>query len=299
MNTFEQLLLTYPSAPWDWRLVSMKVSFQFILSNSILPWVPLYVSKNSNITERDIKEHPEYPWIYEGLCSNPNLSFDFLNEIIIKQEAVHRVDWDLLSANPSITMLDVINNPTYNWNVRYLSANPNLTSNFILNEGSKFDWFVPFVSSNSGITTRDILKSTLRSVFDWDYRNLSANVNLPIVYVNDNLDQPWNYHSISVNASLMDIQMFHQIKWEPVGLSMNRNITFEYVKANPNINWHVYALLSNVPFQTIMSNYEWFANKLNEPLEPYLCLNPTITPTWIARNRLSIDWKKLSYNALK
>lgn len=297
MNAFEQLLLKYPSAPWDWRIISTRVSFQFILTHSNYPWIPRYVSESSYVYESDVIDNPEYPWCYEGLCANPNMSIEFYNKIIINHDAIQRIEWNLLSANPCITMFDVIQNPRHSWNHRYLSANPNLSSNFILTEGKEFNWFVPFVSANKGITSRDILKSTLKSMFDWDYKNLSANKNLPTVYVNNNINRDWNFHSISTNASLTDIQQYRQIKWDGTGLSMNSNMTIEYVKSHPTVKWHWYALLSTIPFSDIIKEKQLFEKKINEPLTQYLCLNPTITVDWIEKNYLSVDWKKLSHNS--
>lgn len=300
MSRFEELILLYPSAPWNWALVSLNssVSFEFILKHPELPWKSQYVSQNPNVTEQIVRDHLEYPWDYTGLCNNPNLSMAFYNEFIIKPEEVHRVDWHLLSSHPSIQMSDVINNPTYQWDDRYLSANPNITSNFILNEGSHRNWFVPSVCSNSGITARDIFKSTLKSAFQWDYKNLSANPNLPIVYVHDNMKKDWNFHSISVSASMNDITKFRKIKWDIHGLSMNPNITFEYVKAHPSLHWHKQSLLMNpsIDLRTIVDNYSWWKS-INE-IERYLSSNPTISLEWIKKNQLKIDWSRLSGNTL-
>ena len=306
-SAFEKVLLAYPSAPWDWALVSSNpaVSFEFMLSNPTLPWMPRYVSRNVNISENDIRSHLEYPWDYEGLCMNPNVSLAFFREYIIKPDVVHRVDWHLLSSNPSVTMFDVINNPNYKWDDRYLSSNPNLTSNFILNEGKQRDWHIPSVCANPGITQLDIYKSTLSSLLDrqsgkWDYKNLSANVNLPIAFVNKNIEQDWNFHSISINASLNDIATYHQIKWEAYGLSMNPNINLDYVKKNTSVKWHIPTLLTNssIKCNAILDNLDWFRTQMTQPIEPYMCSNATITKSWIERNERNIDWHRLSMNTL-
>jgi hypothetical protein len=305
MTAFEDLLLLYPSAPWDWQLVSSNesVSFQFILDHPELPWVPRHVSKNVNVTEQIVRDHLYYEWDYESLCFNPNVSFRFFNEFIIKPDAMLRVDWHAISSNPSIQMIDVINNPRLLWVDRYLSMNTNLTSNFILNEGSTRQWCVPLVCSNPGITARDIFKSTMKTMFDWDYRNLSANPNLPSKYVCDRLDRGWNYHSISINVSLTDIQTYHQIDWDAHGLSMNSNITFDYVRAHPNIRWYRPALLANpsINIQSITDNYQWYSTNWSDPnsIESYLSSNISITPLWIKRNQKNINWRRLSSNPLR
>ena len=303
MSRFESVVSDNQQAAWNWSLVSSNpsISFEFISKNPTLPWVPKYVSSNPNITQKDIVSNLEYPWDFEGLCSNPNLSLDFFNEYIVKPDVVHRVDWHLISANPSIIMMDVINYSNYAWNDRYLSMNPNLTSNFILNEGKGRKWFVPYVSSNSGIGERDIFKSTLKSMFEWDYRNLSANVNLPIAYVSDNITKDWNFHSISANASLQDINKFHKVKWDGHGLSLNPNINFDYVQTHNNIQWHYPSLLMNkgISFETIIDNYAFFKSQLGSPyVETLMSSNPNISNQWISQNSSLVDWKRLSSNTL-
>lgn len=301
MSRFEELLLLYPSAPWNWALVSSNpsVSFQFVLDHPELPWNPQYVSQNSSVTEQMVRNNLKYPWHYNGLCKNPNITMAFFNEYIIKPDEVQRVDWHLLSAHPSIQMVDVINNPTYQWDDRYLSANPNITSNFIMNEGKNRNWFIPSVSSNPGITDRDIFKSTLKATYQWNYKNLSANPNLPIIYVHDNPTKDWNYHSISTNASMQDIIKFRKIKWDAHGLSLNPNITFDYVKSHPSTKWNKPLLLMNpsINYDTIISNYDWWKDVSDIPR--CLCGNPTIPFEWIKKNETKIDWNCLSSNTLK
>ncbi len=291
----EDIVLEYPDAPWDWRLLSSKVKFDFILANSHLPWNYHYVSMNKHISDEDVINHPEINWSYDALCGNPSITFDFINRTIIKECALHRVDWASLSANPTVTMIDIIKYSDYKWNHRYLSSNPNLTSNFILNEGSDFDWYVPLVSSNRGITSKDILKSTLKSKFDWDYKNLSANPNLPTSYVAENIYKPWNFFSISTNASITDIQNFHQIQWDSLGLSMNKSITMDFVLSHPHIEWNWYALLSTIDLDAIMQHKSLFQKNVTEPIAKYICLNKSITLDFIKKNIHEVDWKKLSH----
>jgi len=301
MSAFEELLLRHPTSPWDWTFVSTNpsVSFEFILEHPEMSWDPKYVSRNISVTEDHVRNNLSYPWDYRGLCMNPNLSFEFFDEFIIKPVALHRVDWHLLSANSSVTVRNISENIHYKWNDKYLSMNPNITSNYILNEGKSRHWFVPFVSANPGITESDIFKSRLKKMFDWDYTNLSANVNLPMVYVNDNPDNDWNYHSISMRANMIDIQNYHRVKWDAMGLSLNPNITFDFVLKNPQISWHRPSLLMNpaISLDAILDNASWFGNIIYQP-NSIVCSNPTITKDWIEENSYYVDWARLSNNSL-
>lgn len=302
MSKFEQLLVDYPDAPWDWAAVSSNpsVSLDFVISHENMPWDYKYVSMNPSINEQSVRNHLDVPWNFEGLSKNPSMSLGFFQEYIIKPDAMVQVDWHSISANPAITTLDVVNFPMYAWDDRYLSANPNISSNFILNEGSHRKWFAPSVSRNPGISQRDIFKSTLRSMFGWDYANLSANPNLPIVYVNDNDKLPWNYYSVSINASLVDLERYQKVKWDGAGLSSNSNISIEFVLANPQYQWYKPMLCMNLSMADIIANYQWFLDGWNygQPIQAFLSANPTITREWIDKNVQSIDWAKLSNNPL-
>lgn len=300
MSRIEKLILEYPSAPWDWNALSSNpaVSFAFIKDHPELLWNPNYVSRNRSITEQDVRNNPDFGWDYELLCGNPNISFAFMNEYIIKPDAVKRINWQLISSNPAVSLFDILNNQTYQWDHQYLSANTNITSNFILNEGRDYNWYRPFVCSNKGLTAKDIFKSTLKSLFEWDYKNLSSNPNLPIVYVKDNLDNDWNFHEISSNAGLVDVEQYHQIPWDYHGLSMNRNTTMNYVNRNKHRAWHIPSLLSNSSLHFNSFDYEWIRTKYIDPVQTYLCSNATITSAWVKKNKSYIDWKRLSSNVL-
>jgi hypothetical protein len=304
MTQLEDILDQFPSKPWDWARLSSNpaISFDFILSHPSLPWNMHSVSMNVSISESDIYDHPQYAWDFDGLCFNKNISYSFYQKHMIDPVEVLHVNWAALSANPAITTLDIIENDHQPWNDRYLSDNPNLMSTFILNEGRNRKWHVPSISANSGIQERDILKSSLSSLFEWDYRGLSANVNLPIVYVVYNIDHDWNFNSISINANLHDIERFHIINWDANGLSINKNISFDYVLSKSNIQWDVKGLLTNaaIDVDTITNNVNWFKDQLdpNERIETFMSSNNSITASWIKQHADFIDWGRLSNNHL-
>lgn len=295
MSVLEQAIELYPAAQWDWLALSLNrsISFEFIQTHMDYPWNIPAVSRNSSITEAIVRANITFPWRYNELCSNPNISFDFILEYILKSTSKIDINWSALSANPAIPISTIDQYPNYPWNDQYISMNPNITSNYILNEGASRKWFIPYVSANKGITERDIYKNIL----PWDYLNLGSNPNLPAKYVNDNPNQRWNMYSVSSNPNITitDIESFHSIAWDSFGLSMNPNITYGYVSTHPEYNWMKSMLLMNkaIDSDTILDNFEYF----NIPLmETYMCSNPTITTNWIKKNIRVIDWKRLSRN---
>jgi len=303
----EKALTKYPDAPWDWRLVSSNpsVSFEYIRNNPQLPWVLAYISENASTTEQIVRSNKAFPWDFSRLCSNPNMSFAFFDEFLIKPREMLQVDWCLLSAHPSVDMATVMKYPLYAWDDRYLSANPNLSSNFILNEGNGRNWFAPAICANPGITARDIIRTTLsaRVGFEWSYGCLSCNPNLPVAFVKDNLYHDWNYHSISRRAALADVEAYGQVPWDAHGLSMNPNISFKFVKTRGDVAWDLPSLLMNpaIPLSTILDRQSWFYKawpSASSSPESFMSSNPTVTLEWIEHNRLSVDWKRLSKNPL-
>ncbi len=293
MSVLEQAIELYPQAKWDWLALSLNksISFGFIQTHRDLPWNIPAISRNSSVNEDTVRANVEFPWHFSDLCANPNISFSFILEFVINSEFRIDANWLALSANPSIT-LDIIKQyPHYPWNDQYLSMNPNITSNYILNEGASRKWFLPYVSANKGITERDIYKNIL----PWDYLNLGSNPNLPAKYVNDNPNYTWNMYSVSSNPNITttDIETFHSIKWDPFGLSLNPNISYDYVKSHPEHNWSKQLLLMNsaIDVDTIYANFDYF----NIPqMEAYICSNSTIGLAWIKKNIRLIDWKRLS-----
>ena len=58
-----------------------------------------------------------------------------------------RWDWGYISSNPNITMEDIVNNPDKQWDWRTISQNPNLTMDFIINNPNK-EWNWERISRN-------------------------------------------------------------------------------------------------------------------------------------------------------
>jgi hypothetical protein len=300
MTLLEDVVERYPTMPWNWDQLSMNTSIKlpFIANHKEFKWNRNNVSRNQSITQDDILAQL-YPLNYACLYSNQNLSYEFYNKYMIANKCVLYVDWTALSANPSITTMDLIDHGEHPWNDRGLSSNPNITSNFILKEGHDRHWYPPAVSANSGIQKKDIVSASLSELFEWDYRNLSMNPNLPLAYVSDNIDKDWNWFELSRVASMNDIERYHNFKWDIIGLSMNRNINLSYVMDRPDIAWNKRLILENsgIAFKDIYDNLEWFGMDMPE-IKKYVSANETIPMEWIADNTYYVDWERMSTNRL-
>lgn len=253
-------------------------------------------------TASDIDAYAQYAWDKASMCANPNLDYAFFKRTMIDPAEVRHINWALLSANPSIGTLDIIENPHQPWNDMFLSANPRMTSGFITHEGAGRHWFAPHVSANAGILERDILKSTLAPIVEWDYWNLSANPNLPTVFVDSNLQRDWNLYSISSRATLLDVERFKKIPWDAEGLSISPHMTWEYVAAHPDIAWNYITLITSgaITLDDISADEQKIRSHIRgERLEALLSSNKTINEEWIEDNLDRVDWERLSSNQMR
>lgn len=275
-NIIERLMFlieTYPHLDWDWMHLSFILPIEFILKFPQFPWKKRAVSMNKSLTEEHINNNLFVPDV-NGICYNQSISFNFYIKNIIKPLEITTIPWEGLSMHPNITIIDIFNNSSYPWKPRYVSMNPNLTSSEIINN-SDYLWHIPSISSNPGINERDIYKNTLKTIgYEYDTMSLSANPNLPIAYVNDNLEKKWNFFLISKKASLIDIEKFPKIPWNNEGLSLNKNITADFVIRHNEINWDYQKLCMHIdeptPFLKKLSDddiYKYYVKNIKFPME--------------------------------
>ena len=121
-------------------------------------------------------------------------------------------DWSDLSANPNITWEFVQSHPDKPWVWYRLSQNPNITWEIIRDNPDK-PWIWNHLLSNPNITWEIIQKNLDKQ---WDWNALSWNPNITPDIIRSNPDIPWD--------------------WE--GLSRNPNITWEFVQTNLDKPWN-------------------------------------------------------------
>jgi len=146
-----------------------------------------------------VKSHPEIKWDYEGFSSNPNITYEFIEENQMLQFC-----WKSLYKNENIKWKKLFcprNNDYY-----YLSFNPHLDLE-IVDLNKPWDW--DLISYN---VTIDIIKKNPE--MPWDYVSLSRNKNLTAEFVLENLDKNWDWNLISYNRfnsdELVNIRRFRE-----------------------------------------------------------------------------------------
>ena len=173
-----------------------------------------------------------------------------------------------LEENHLMKLLELF--PDKEWDYKLLSANPNITWDYIQNHPDK----------------------------GWDYAKLSENPSITLEIILDNPDLPWHYDRASANPNitLEDMKNNPNIPWDFSGkVACNPNITWEIVKNNPQIEWS-YQLLSknpNITIDIILDNPDKNWNYY------YVSRNPNITFRQyvnIPKNHLHYSWYLLDGN---
>jgi hypothetical protein len=244
---------------WDWFALSSnpKITIQIIAENTDLPWDWSEVSINKNTTWNTIQLYPNLPWDWNALSLNKNITFD-----IVKDNIEKPWNWAFLSQNANMTWDIVQANLDYPWEFAYYSKNPNLTFKIVrknlekgfneLNEN--MDNYRPSLINERTICKlahmnwlwENAIPYTLlwETVADypenWSWNVISKIPNVPLEFIQNNLDKPW------------DLKI----------LSTNTNVTWAFVHDNQEKEWDWKALSGNPGILELTDANKIYANKV-------------------------------------
>ncbi len=192
-------------------------------------------------------------------------------------------NWYAISANNNITWDFIKKNPNIRWDWAGLSANPNITWDIITNNPDK-PWHWDDMAGNPNITW-DIIADKIPERADIFWYNASCNINITWDIIANNLDRPWHWYWISQHPNITwDIIANNPDKpWDWHGISRNPNITWDIIANNLNKpwDWHGISNYANVTWDII-------ANNLDKPWN--LC-------RFIRNNNITWgDFKKMDYH---
>ena len=122
---------------------------------------------------------------------------------LIEKYPDKRWNWYELSANPNITMSYIINNPDKPWDWCCLSLNPNMTMSDVLNNPDK-PWYWPHLSVNKNITMSDVINNPNKP---WSLSHLSKNPNITISFIEQNMDKI-DFQNLSINTFTDNTELF-------------------------------------------------------------------------------------------
>jgi len=192
-------IIQYRYFNWNWRYVSGRddLDFNFVFDNLNLNWDWYQLSGNKNLTLEILDKNIDWDW--EMVSANPKLTFTNLNKY-------PKIDY--LSQNPNLTF-DVVLNNLYNdlnWDVDKLSSHPNLSFDFVFNHIDIIEWNWYLLSRHKNLSF-DIIQDYfnlnysdhINSVHKWDMKGLSENPNLTIDFIIRNHTEHWDWKEISRN----------------------------------------------------------------------------------------------------
>lgn len=112
---------------------------------------------------------------------NKNITFDYYENHICKE----LFSLKYLSKKKNITMKIIEDNPSIQWDWKYISINPNINIDFITKNDDKFiylNWLE--LSKNKGITIKDIDNYN----YSWNWNGISMNPNITIDFIQKNIN---------------------------------------------------------------------------------------------------------------
>lgn len=102
------------------RYANHLLTLIIMLRNNDWDWYD--ISKNPNITIKDVLNYPEKPWNWNALSSNPNITLaDLLKHPYLQW------NWWHLTVHPNITVTDILAHPELPWIDEAVISNDNLT----------------------------------------------------------------------------------------------------------------------------------------------------------------------------
>lgn len=240
-------------------------------------------------------------WDIGSLLRNPCISFEFIrkhfeyfyNEFEIRKKyntSFERIE-ELISCNPNIFETDFDHFSEFLDINQFCCSNPNVTFQFIIkNSHLLSDKTMKYIQERE-IVTLDIIKENPN--FQWDYHHLSYNDNITEEFIEENIDEPWNFEMLNVSNDFIKRHPTKNWDFEII----NCNEKFEYMLENPQgfvldngvvIPWDYSLFLGNnvnmkPKYYLDYPNLEWncyhyfMRNNIKhlnwEDIEPYLYLN--------------------------
>ena len=161
--------------------------------------------------------------------------------------------------------------PNKKWNYSFISANPNLTTKYLIKTENDLHWNWSHISHNPNIDINYILQHPIAT-----HKNhlLSSNINFTMDLI------------LNIMSTNVDI-----ISW--YGLSQNPNITEEFIEANhQKIDW--YWLSDNPSISTDFIekhlDHEWDWSKISR--------KTNLTKNFITKYQNQLDWDYISANPI-
>lgn len=246
---------------WNWVLLSANpsVSYEDIKANPSLPWVydNTGVQWNPSLTLANIEELIQEKKLQpQGFAGHPAITIEFVLKYMAMKDYKTGWDWSLLSANPSIQLKDIQENPKLKWNWGSIASRNDLTKDFIEENIDKkgFDFFAGLPGS-SAVDLDFVLSHPEKR---WGYQLLALNPNFTIKIYLENKDTIFKniveaefLRSFTFNPkfTLQDVLENKNLPWKWDAISQQVPLTMKTFVENKNLDWN-YSNLSHNPTLT-------------------------------------------------
>ncbi len=152
----------------------------------------------------------------------------------------HSKRWEYISQNPNITMEFIIEHLDKPWNWGLLSENKNINMDFVRKHSNK-RWNWDYISVNP-IVTMDYVTKNPKHPWRWDF-------------FKKNFNKPWSWYDISMHPNItMDIIKANQflvdpargkipVRWDKQGILRNPNITPNEFGPDSLLNFNITELI--------------------------------------------------------
>lgn len=250
-NVGNKLYTKYKDKKWDRRGLAATAQRDLFEENPEEVWYENCASINDNIrdlkiitVEQEVNEsrfNPEHmlpPTAYP----HPQESFDieFINNCV---SLGLEINWRQASVSRAVKMKDILDHPEYDWVYEYVSQNPNVTLDMVVNKRPAEDW-------------------------SWYYVCMSKNV-----FYDPKKPYPWDYEALSRNPNItLDWIKPHPEKWDFFWMSLNEGLTFDIIDAY--YDRFEFSFISNNVFKrererfAIIKIQDWWFNIIANPYHP-------------------------------
>ena len=119
------------------RIMALRVSSIYfslnpnITENIIMEhfdkWHWPFLSANKSVSMTMILDHLDWPWDYDAMCSNPNVTLEFM----LSKKSIDKLNWWRLSRR--IDFREILHHPNFPWNYDDMSSNPTIHLDYVLN----------------------------------------------------------------------------------------------------------------------------------------------------------------------
>jgi hypothetical protein len=161
-------------------------------------------------------------------------------------------NWEHLSKNPNITLMDITSTPNHPWYIQYVLSNPTVTLNDLpalqplidIAEFTEFDIYSNF-STNPSIPIEYAIATI--NIFPWDWFALTRHPSVTIDFINaSSPDIPWCLKQLSSNRTLTTAFIRSKNDFENsfcwLNISNNPAFTNKDVRNNLDFPWSIVML---------------------------------------------------------